>query len=50
MSAVGKTLPLQVVNLLKQLNVTCVPKPFDVEELLAAVEKAAARLPKSPVV
>jgi CheY-like chemotaxis protein len=50
MSAVGKTLPLHVVNLLKQLNVACVTKPFDVEELLAAVEKATALLPKPPVV
>lgn len=39
---------LQVVELLKQLSIPYIPKPFELDELLAAVEKAAARLPKPP--
>lgn len=43
-SAIGRTLPLKVVDLLKQLNMPSLPKPFDLDELLAAVEKAACTL------
>lgn len=44
MSAMAKTLPLKVVQLLKHLNVDSLSKPFDLEEVLAAVKKAASRL------
>lgn len=43
-SAVSKTLPLKVVALLKQLNATSLPKPFDLDELLATVRQAASKL------
>jgi two-component system response regulator FlrC len=43
-SATAQTLPLKVVDLLRQLNVALLPKPFDLEELLAAVQKAASVL------
>ena len=44
MSALAKTLPLKVVQLLKHLNVDFLSKPFDLEDVLAAVKKAASRL------
>jgi two-component system response regulator FlrC len=44
LSAIGRTLPLHVVDLLKQLNVSSMSKPFDIDELLAAVEQAASTL------
>lgn len=43
-SATSRTLPLKVATILKQLNVKSVPKPFDLDELLAAVQKAANTL------
>lgn len=43
-SATGRTLPLKVAAILKQLNVASVPKPFDLDELLSAVQKAASTL------
>jgi len=43
-SATSKTLPLKIAAILKQLHVTSVPKPFDLDELLAAVQKAASIL------
>jgi two-component system response regulator FlrC len=48
MSATGRWLPTEMLLLLKQLNVSSVPKPFDVDEMLAAVEQAASRLPEGP--
>ena len=42
MSATTKTLPLKLVQLLKHLNVAWVPKPFDLDEVLAAVQRAAS--------
>jgi two-component system response regulator FlrC len=44
-SANAQTLPLKVVDMLRRLNVTLLPKPVDLEELLAAVQQAANRLP-----
>lgn len=44
MSATAKTLPLRVVDLLKRLNVTTLPKPFDIDEVLAGVKQAASRI------
>jgi CheY-like chemotaxis protein len=44
MSATTKTLPLKVVQLLKQLNVAWIPKPFDIDEVLAVVKRATGRL------
>jgi CheY-like chemotaxis protein len=44
MSAMAKTLPLKVVQLLKHLNGDALSKPFDLEDVLAAVKKAASRL------
>lgn len=43
-SATGRTLPLKVAAILKQLKVASVPKPFDLDELLSAVQKAASTL------
>lgn len=43
-TATAKTLPLKVVVMLKQLNVALVSKPFDLEQLLTAVQKAASTL------
>lgn len=45
MSATVKTLPLKVVQLLKHLNATSIAKPFDIDEVLAAVQRAASQLP-----
>jgi CheY-like chemotaxis protein len=39
-----RTFPLAFVRLLQQLNVQVVAKPFDLDELLAAVQQAADRL------
>ena len=44
MTATAKTLPLKVVDLLKHLNVTTLPKPFDIDDVLAEVKRAANRL------
>lgn len=44
LSAIGRTLPLKVVDILKQLNVPSIPKPFDLDELLGAIQKAACTL------
>ncbi len=43
-SATSSTLPLKVAAILKQLHVMSVPKPFDLDELLAAVQKTASTL------
>ena len=43
-SATAKTLPPKVTEILKRLRVTVVSKPFDLDELLAAVQQAATRL------
>jgi CheY-like chemotaxis protein len=47
-TAVGKALPLQVGDLLKQLGTPCLPKPYELDDLMTAVEQAAARLAKHP--
>jgi CheY-like chemotaxis protein len=39
-----RTLPLAFVNLLTQLRVAVIAKPFDIDALLDAVAQAAARL------
>ena len=44
MSATGRFLPPKVIPLLKLLNAAELPKPFDLDELLAAVQKATSRL------
>ena len=44
MTATAKTLPPNVIALLKQLKISALSKPFDLDELLAAVQKAATRL------
>lgn len=44
MSATAKTLPLKLVQLLKQVNVASLPKPFTLDEVLAAVQSAANHL------
>jgi CheY-like chemotaxis protein len=43
-TANDKTLPLAFANLLKNLDVPVVSKPFDVDRLLEVVEEAAKRL------
>lgn len=43
-SASRTTLPSRVAALLKQLNASSLPKPFDLDELLAVVQTAATRL------
>ena len=48
MTALGKTLPVPVVALLKQLGIPHGSKPFDLDDLLAAVAQAAARLSQHP--
>ena len=48
MSATGRWLPPEMARLLEQLNVSSVPKPFDIDEMLAAVEQAASFLPGTP--
>lgn len=45
MTARGRTLPLPVLELLRQLNVTLVTKPFDIFDLLRMVATAASKLP-----
>lgn len=47
MTATGRFLPPNVIELLKQLKGSVLSKPFDLEELLAAVQKAASRLQDS---
>ena len=39
-----RTLPLAFVRLLHQLNVQVIDKPFDLNELLAAIQQAQGRL------
>ncbi len=39
-----KTLPLAFANLLTQLRVDVLPKPFDIDQLLRTVQQAEARL------
>ena len=46
MSATVKTLPLKVVELLMRLRLSSLSKPFELDEVLAAVEKAAHGLPR----
>lgn len=48
LTALGKTLPLRVADLLRHLDIPCLPKPFDLDDLLDAVAQAAARLSKPP--
>ena len=48
MSATIKTVPLAVAELLRQVPLSSLSKPFDLEEVLSAVEKAARRLPQAP--
>jgi CheY-like chemotaxis protein len=40
----GRTLPLTFINLLSELHVPILAKPFDLDELLAAVRQAELRL------
>lgn len=44
-SASRKTFPIRVATALKQLNAASLPKPFDLDEMLAVVQKAASTLP-----
>lgn len=44
LTANGPTLPLSLAQLLTLLHVPVLPKPFDLDDLLAAVARAAARL------
>lgn len=44
MTASTRTLPLNMVHLLKHLQVKAVPKPFNIEEVLASVQTATSRL------
>lgn len=44
MSATGRFLTPNVIEPLKQLKISSLSKPFDMDEMLAAVRKAAARL------
>jgi CheY-like chemotaxis protein len=48
MTALGKKLPLPVGDLLEQLGIPCLAKPLELDDLLTAVERAAARLAKDP--
>jgi CheY-like chemotaxis protein len=48
MSATIKTLPRAAAERLRHLRVSSLGKPFDLEEMLLAVEKAARRLPQAP--
>lgn len=43
-SASRRTLPSRVAEALKQLHVTTLPKPFDLDDLLVVVRKAASAL------
>ena len=43
MTAVGRTLPDKVRLLLKQLDIKLIHKPFDLDELVKAVEEVAKR-------
>ena len=43
MSATAKLLPLKVVELLKHLHVASISKPFEIDEVLLAVQRAARR-------
>ena len=43
-SASRKTLPSRMAEALKQLNASSLPKPFDLDEMLAVVQTAATRL------
>jgi CheY-like chemotaxis protein len=43
-TANNKTLPLAFANLLRNLDVQVVTKPFDVDQLLSIVDQAAKRL------
>ena len=43
-TASSKTLPLAFANLLTELSVPVISKPFDVDTLIAAVTRAARRL------
>lgn len=43
-TASSRTLPLAFVNLLSELSVPVINKPFDVDKLIAAVTQAAQRL------
>jgi CheY-like chemotaxis protein len=44
-TATSRTLPPKVAAILKHLNATSLPKPFDLDELLAQVRTAASELP-----
>lgn len=44
LTANSKTLPLAFVNLLANLEVPILSKPFDIDRLLDAVDRAATRL------
>lgn len=46
MSATIKTLPLRVVELLRQLHLSSLQKPLDIDEVLAVVGHAAHHLPQ----
>lgn len=46
-SASRKTLSTRVAALLKQMNASSLPKPFDLDDMLAAVQTAATRLQES---
>lgn len=44
MTASGELLPENVRQLLKHLHVPLLPKPFELDDLLAAIQQAAKRL------
>ena len=45
MTAAERTIPAEVQQLLQRLQVDLVRKPFDVDQVLLAIEAAAAKLP-----
>ncbi|MBF6590392.1 MAG: response regulator [Ktedonobacterales bacterium] len=47
MTAANRTLPLAFANLLTSLAIPVIGKPFDLDELLEAVRRAASDLPRS---
>ena len=45
MTAAERTIPAEVQHLLQRLQVDLVRKPFDFDQVLLAIEAAAAKLP-----
>jgi CheY-like chemotaxis protein len=49
-TAKGKSVPAQIAWLLHDLRAPIIPKPFDLDDLLRAVDRAARRLERQPPV